>query len=215
MKRILALLSIVLAALAAPAIAAAQDGATVTLLHGIPGVSVDIAVDGAVVIEAFEPGTTQDLSSFAGQTLANVEVRAAGTDEVVIGPIPEFPVPDSGNWTALAHLDADGNPTITPFENNTAPTADGQGQRHRTPCRRCTGRRPCGRRRPSNRGRCQRRFRRARSSSRRDRWSTNRPCRWRSDRRCSHRQSGCRNKSDRVRGWLARERHVHVLHPRD
>jgi hypothetical protein len=128
MKRVLA----GLAALAAVAIgsgtASAQDAAQITLLHGIPGATVDVAVDGAVVIPGFEPGDTQDLSSFAGQTLTNLEVRAAGTDTVVIGPVATFEVPASGNWTVIAHLDADGNPTVTPFENNTAPVAEGSGR---------------------------------------------------------------------------------------
>jgi hypothetical protein len=128
MKKLLAGLAAIAAVAIAPGAAGAQDAATVTLLHGIPGATVDVAVDGAVVIPGFEPGATQDLSAFAGQTLANVEVRAAGTEDIVIGPVAEFPIPDSGNWTVIAHLDADGNPTITPFENNTAMTADGQGR---------------------------------------------------------------------------------------
>ena len=70
----------------------------------------------------------QDISSFAGQTLRNVEVRAAGTDTVVIGPLAELAVPSSGNWTVLAHLDADGNPTITPFQNDVTPLPAGQGR---------------------------------------------------------------------------------------
>ncbi len=98
------------------------------LLHGIPGVTVDVVVDGAVVIPDFEPGDMQDLSSFAGQTLENVEVRVAGTEDVAIGPVAEFPVPASGNWTVVAHLDADGTPTITPFENDTAAVAAGSGR---------------------------------------------------------------------------------------
>jgi len=128
MKKLLAGLAAVAAVAIAPGAVGAQDAATITLLHGIPGATVDVAVDGAVVIPGFEPGTTQDLSAFAGQTLTNVEVRAAGTEDVVIGPVAEFPVPGSGNWTVVAHLDADGNPTITPFENNTAPTASGEGR---------------------------------------------------------------------------------------
>ena len=128
MKRLLAGLA-VLAAAAVPAAAAnAQDAADVTLLHGIPGATVDVAVDGEVVIPGFEPGDTQDLSAFAGQTLANLEVRAAGTEDVVIGPVEAFDVPASGSWTVVAHLDADGAPTVTPFENNSAPTADGEGR---------------------------------------------------------------------------------------
>ena len=128
MKRVIAGLAAIAAVVIAPAAVDAQDAATITLLHGIPGATVDVAVDGEVVIPGFEPGTTQDLSAFAGQTLANLEVRAAGTEDVVIGPVAEFAVPASGNWTVVAHLDADGNPTVTPFENNTAPTADGQGR---------------------------------------------------------------------------------------
>jgi hypothetical protein len=128
MKKLLVGLAAAAAVAIAPGAVGAQDAATITLLHGIPGATVDVAVDGAVVIPGFEPGATQDLSAFAGQTLANVEVRAAGTEDVVIGPVAEFPVPGSGNWTVIAHLDADGNPTITPFENNTEMTADGQGR---------------------------------------------------------------------------------------
>jgi hypothetical protein len=128
MKRLLAGLAAVAAVAIAPGAARAQDGATVTLLHGIPGATVDVVVDGNVLLPGFEPGATQDLSPFAGQTLENVEVRAAGTEDVVIGPVAEFAVPGSGNWTVIAHLDADGNPTITPFENNTDPTPSGEGR---------------------------------------------------------------------------------------
>jgi hypothetical protein len=124
--------AIAASALAATALhagpAGAQDSATVSLLHGIPGATVDVIVDGAVVIPGFEPGTMQDLSSFAGQTLTNVEVRAAGTDDVVIGPLDELAVPDSGNWTVVAHLEADGTPTLTPFENDASEVAAGQAR---------------------------------------------------------------------------------------
>ncbi len=128
MKRVIAGFAALAAVVIAPAAATAQDAATITLLHGIPGATVDVAVDGEVLLPGFEPGDTQDLSAFAGQTLANLEVRAAGTEDVVIGPVAEFAVPASGNWTVIAHLDADGNPTVTPFENNTSATADGQGR---------------------------------------------------------------------------------------
>lgn len=102
--------------------------ATITLLHGIPGATVDVAVAGAVVIPGFEPGDTQDLSSFAGQTLTNVEVREAGTTNVVIGPIASLAVPAEGNVTVVAHLDADGKPALTPFVNDTSSVPAGQGR---------------------------------------------------------------------------------------
>jgi hypothetical protein len=106
----------------------APASATVTLLHGIPGATVDVAVGGQVVIPGFEPGDTQDLSSFAGQTLSNVEVREAGTTNVVIGPIASLAVPAEGNVTVVAHLTAEGEPTLTPFVNDTSAVAAGQGR---------------------------------------------------------------------------------------
>jgi hypothetical protein len=127
-KRLLAGVAAIAAVSLVPAGVDAQDAPTITLLHGIPGITVDVATAGAVVIPGFEPGATQDLSPFAGTTLTDVEVLVAGTEDVALGPIAEFPVPDSGNWTVIAHLDADGNPTISSFENNVAPTADGQGR---------------------------------------------------------------------------------------
>jgi hypothetical protein len=130
MKKILAGVAALAAAfIAVPAGAtSAQQSASIMLLHGIPGVTVDVVVDGAVVIPGFEPGDMQDLSSFAGQTLENLEVRVAGTTDVAIGPVAEFDVPASGNWTVVAHLDAEGQPTITPFENDTAAVAAGSGR---------------------------------------------------------------------------------------
>lgn len=129
MKRVLAGIAAIAAVAIAPGVAEADGHVAITLLHGIPGATVDVAVDGDVVVPGFEPGDTADLSAFAGQTLANVEVRAAGTEDVVIGPVAEFPVPAEGNWTVLAHLDADGNPTITPFENDeSAPAGADQGR---------------------------------------------------------------------------------------
>lgn len=130
MKKILAGAAALAATLlAVPAgTSGAQESADIMLLHGIPGITVDVAVDGAVVIPGFEPGDMQDLSSFAGQTLTNLEVRPAGTEDVAIGPVASFDVPASGSWTVVAHLDAEGTPTITPFENDTSAAADGQGR---------------------------------------------------------------------------------------
>jgi hypothetical protein len=132
MKRTLGVIGAVIAAallaVATATPARAQSAATVTLMHGIPGATVDVVVDGAVVVPNFQPGTMQDISSFAGQTLMNVEVRAAGTSTVVIGPIASLAVPSSGNWTVLAHLDAAGKPTLTPFQNDTSAVPAGQGR---------------------------------------------------------------------------------------
>jgi hypothetical protein len=128
-KILLGVLSLlVVAAFASPA--NAQSGATVMLLHGIPDTPVDVYVDGAEVIGDFQPAAMQDLSAFAGQTLANVQVVPAGgdpaTDAVI--EVASLAVPGSGNWTVVAHLAADGTPTLTPFENDVSSIAAGQGR---------------------------------------------------------------------------------------
>lgn len=129
MKKLLAAAAAMVAVVAAaPGAASAQADAEIVLLHGIPGVTVDVAVDGAVVLPGFEPGATQDISAFAGETLTNLEVRVAGTEDVAIGPVEEFPVPASGSYSVVAHLDADGNPTITAFENDTSAVAEDTGR---------------------------------------------------------------------------------------
>jgi hypothetical protein len=107
--------------------AGAQEAARIHLIHGIPDVTVDVVVAGEPVLSGFEFGDTEDLSSFAGQTLAGLQVRVAGTDQVAIDA-GDVALPASGNHTVIAHLDAEGAPTLGVFENDTAPTAAGQGR---------------------------------------------------------------------------------------
>ena len=78
--------------------AGAQDGARIHLIHGIPDVDVDVEVGGANVIEGFSFQDTQDLSSFAGQTLTGLRVKVAGTDDVAIDA-GDVALPAAGNFT--------------------------------------------------------------------------------------------------------------------
>lgn len=106
--------------------AGAQD-ATIMLAHGIPDTDVDVVVDGDIVIPNYSFGSMEDLSAFAGQTLPNLTVNLAGTDTVALD-LGDFAVPASGNYTVVAHLDADGNPTASVFENDTSTIAAGEGR---------------------------------------------------------------------------------------
>lgn len=126
MKRVLFGLVAVAAASFIPQAASAQAAADITLVHGIPGTTVDVAVDGTVVINDFVPGSLANISSFAGQTLANVTVIDEATQAVVIGPIASLAIPESGSHSVVAHLDAAGTPVLTTFANNT--TAPGEGK---------------------------------------------------------------------------------------
>jgi len=118
---------LVAAAFATPA--QAQSDPTVMLLHGIPDTPVDVYVGGEVVVADFQPAAMQDLSAFAGSTLTDIAVVPAGGElaDAVI-EVPELAVPASGNWTVVAHLTADGTPTVTPFENDTSSIAAGEGR---------------------------------------------------------------------------------------
>lgn len=131
MKRLIALCAVLAAALGlfatSGAPAGAQSGARIHLIHGIPDTPVDVAVGGENVITDFQFGDTQDLSSYAGQTLTGVQVKAAGTDTVAIDA-GDLELPASGNITAIAHLDASGAPTLTVFTNDTSAIPAGQGR---------------------------------------------------------------------------------------
>lgn len=129
MKRLLLVaLAIALATFAIASPSAAQgDDARIHLIHGIPGVDVDVEIAGEVAIPGFAFKDTQDLSDFAGQTLADVKVKVAGTDDVAID-VGDLDLPASGNITAIAHLDADGNPTVAIFSNDVSTLDAGEGR---------------------------------------------------------------------------------------
>lgn len=129
MKRLLTIAAAVAAIAVAPSTAGAQSATpAISLIHGIPGTTVDLVVDGTVVLDAFAPGSIVDITSFAGRTLVNVEVLADDTGDVVIGPIATLEVPDTGNWSLIAHLDGDGEATLSSFENNLADTDNDQAR---------------------------------------------------------------------------------------
>jgi hypothetical protein len=116
-------------ALAAPAVAQ-ESGAEVRVLHGIPGTPVDVYVDGERALDDFAPGTTTDNLALPAGTYSVAVFPADAADDsgqAVIGPV-DLAVPASGNVSAIAHLGADGAPTITPFVNDTAAAAEGQGR---------------------------------------------------------------------------------------
>ncbi|WP_420453334.1 DUF4397 domain-containing protein [Ilumatobacter sp.] len=118
----------IVASVTGAGVAHAQLSDSVTILHAIPGVTVDLVVDGEIIVAGFDAGDTQDLTSLAGTTLTDVEGRRSGSEEVVIGPIASFDVPAAGNVSNVLHLDAGAAPTITSFENQPGPDEQGRGR---------------------------------------------------------------------------------------
>lgn len=132
MKRHLAAAAALLALTVTPmsAHAAEPENATVSVLHAVPGLTVDVYANGDELIPDFEPGALSDpLQIPAGSY--DLQVFAEGDDPASADPAIEADdvnVPAGANATVVAHLDADGNPRLTPFVNATSTTAPGDAR---------------------------------------------------------------------------------------
>lgn len=119
------------ALLALPAAAASADGheGTVTVLHGVPGVTVDVYVNGDLTLEDFEPNTVTDpLTLPAGDY--EIDIYAADADpeadDAVISGATTLP--GGANASLVAHLTADGTPTLGVFVNDISEVAAGEAR---------------------------------------------------------------------------------------
>ena len=113
---------------AAPA-ATAQETGSVYVVHGIPNTPVDVYVDGARALDDFAPGKSAgpvDLPAGARQVAIFPADAADGSGSPLLSASPE--VPAGGNVTLVAHLDAGGKPTVTPFVNDVSAVPAGQAR---------------------------------------------------------------------------------------
>lgn len=109
--------------------AQAAETAKLSVLHGVPGLTVDVWVNGERTLDDFTPGTLAGpLELAAGTyTVAITAADATGPSPAAIGPV-DLPLDAGGNYTAVAHLDPMGNPTATLFTNDISATEAGQGR---------------------------------------------------------------------------------------
>ena len=97
----------------------------VTVVHGVRGLVADVYVDGQRVLQAFQPErATQPVEVPAGPH--QVEVRASGAaatgPPVLTGTVT---IPAGGHVSAVVHLDANGAPVITTFDDNVTQVGPG------------------------------------------------------------------------------------------
>lgn len=119
--------SLLVAGLAAPA-AAQNVTASVTVVHGLPGVFADVYVNGQVAIDDFDPAEVTDPIALAAGTY-EIAIRGAD-DPATATPLltGSATVPAGANLTLVAHLNGQGQPTLTPFANDVSPIPAGQSR---------------------------------------------------------------------------------------
>ncbi|WP_167043005.1 DUF4397 domain-containing protein [Salinibacterium sp. ZJ454] len=112
-----------------PAFASHKDDAQLSVLHGIPGVTVDVYVDGALTLDNFEPGTLAGpLDLERGSYTVAITAADAADDSSPIIPAFDLKLKGGKNYTAVAHLTESGDPTATLFRNNTNPVKADNGR---------------------------------------------------------------------------------------
>jgi hypothetical protein len=122
-------LAMPLALAAATGTANAQDEATVSVLHGVPGLTVDVFANGEELIPGFEPGTLTDpLTLPAGTYDIEIFAEGEGPDGDPAIEASGVEVPAGVNATIVAHLTADGDPTATVFVNDVSEIAAGEAR---------------------------------------------------------------------------------------
>ncbi|MFC5061930.1 DUF4397 domain-containing protein [Actinomycetospora atypica] len=118
-------------ALGTAGVASAQDTATGTVyvVHGIPKTPVDVYVDGERAIDDFEPGTVEGpLPLPAGPHQVAVFPADAADDSGRALLSAQADLPAGGNVTLAAHLDAQGQPALTPLVNDVSAVPAGQAR---------------------------------------------------------------------------------------
>ncbi len=125
---VLSLAALMIAMLVAPA-AADEHEASVYVVHGVPDLTVDVWVDGEPTIEGFEPGAIEGPLPLPEGSY-EVEIYGAGEDPDEAEPAIAGPaeVGAGDNVSLVAHLDAEGNPTLGAFANDVAETDEGEGR---------------------------------------------------------------------------------------
>jgi hypothetical protein len=106
--------------------ASATATAELNVVHGIPGVTVNVCVDGANAIPNFAPGkAVKNVSLPSGSHMFKIVPESDATCSTA-GILAATAYLAAGkNYTAVASLDASGTPQLPLFTNNVSETAEG------------------------------------------------------------------------------------------
>ncbi|HEX2908937.1 MAG TPA: DUF4397 domain-containing protein [Phototrophicaceae bacterium] len=101
----------------------AQGTATAYIVHGIPGLVVDIYVNGKLTLKNFAPDTIAGPLTGPANRSAEVVIVPAGGNPNTPALAATVSFPPGSNVAIVAHLDASGQPTLSIFENNLSTTS--------------------------------------------------------------------------------------------
>jgi hypothetical protein len=110
---------------AAPALAATSK---VSVVHGIPGTPVDVYVNGTKTLPDFQPGKVAGPLTLPEGSYDLALTKPGGDLAGAILKVDNAKVPGGADISLVAHLTADGKPTITPFVNDVQKLAAGQAR---------------------------------------------------------------------------------------
>ncbi|GAA1149820.1 DUF4397 domain-containing protein [Nesterenkonia lutea] len=126
-----AVVGLAIAGSAAPAFADEHEGASahLSVLHAVPDLPVDVYVNGELTLDDFAPGDLAGPLELPGgdYEVAITAADAEDDSDPVLGPV-DLTLEEGMNYTAAAHLDAEGAPTVTAFENDASELAAGEGR---------------------------------------------------------------------------------------
>ncbi len=100
-----------------------------TVVHGVPGLSVDVYLNGNLTIPAFAPDTVLGPITLPA-TDYEIAIYPAGTDPLTAAPAIEgaTTLPAGANASIVAHLDGMGTPTLSVFVNDLSEIAVGEAR---------------------------------------------------------------------------------------
>ncbi len=121
--------TVLAAFIAAPAFSVEEGTTELSVLHGIPDLTVDVYVNGELTLDDFAPGDLAGpLVLDPGTYTVAITAADAMDDSAPVLGLIDLPLEDGMSYTAAAHLLADGTPTASLFTNDISETADSEGR---------------------------------------------------------------------------------------
>ncbi|MDH4113097.1 MAG: DUF4397 domain-containing protein [Actinomycetota bacterium] len=102
---------------------------TLNVVHGIPGVEVDVCVNGAKAITGFEPGdVVSGVRLPQGEYRLKVTPAGEACSAAILNAKADLQGGRNRNYTVVANLDDHGSPNLALFRNNTRKTESGEAR---------------------------------------------------------------------------------------